>query len=672
MALTDAGVANTEDLFRRSPGGAGRIAARYPTAGRVRTGIYVELRTEKYPEGIYFPVARQSDVEAPLIGLKSIRTWRKSQWIGGMGQRVFQDDTKCTLSACSTLRMNQFVPQPKAITPGDAPAESMGDPAGIRGVPKKFVEWGPAGATWRSVFLATDDGVDTRVYKLKDNYTWVLWHKFENWDYWDFCVVGSELHLLGNATSGLNGYWYVAQSEAGEATGDWKQTGQTTGEHTSPRAMSERWHECIGKDGKIWFSRLNVLSVEGTSTSYIIGSSDADDVITSLNAYNNDIYVLKPEGMWLWDTNAKVAVQKANLRGYFDKETGKYTAQWAQKLYFNYGTLLASWDGARLVYEPPVWDWADPQWQPRPWDMANGGEALLIAFDGRIAAFDGSDWHNIYRLGNWQKVFFSTAYGPSSELYHKPIVIGAKWPDQVWASGSADPYYIAQTRIFEFDPAITSPKDAEETAINPSFIVESLLQPAPEEEWYYRDVVVTAQGVGGVAGKEEVPYLRVFARPLWDETVGTGGFVALDQTTWPQVDGENTFGFPSALQHGPGLQLKVEFIVPHSTSIQMPRVTEIRANLIPRPTKLRRRWALTLLATPEVEFGDGMVSPLSSDEMMEAIWLATAQKKPITLGCWQENCWVYYSVFLTGLAHVLTAEDGQATGWGILVQAEEA
>jgi hypothetical protein len=668
-------MAQIDQILGTSKGGRrGRVASRFPPPGKVRTSFAVKLYTNLFPNGIAFPVVEQTDVVAPEQGLARPKVWRQNQWIGGMGQRYFEDPTKYMAGSCHTIRMNEAIPQGYAVPTGK-------DSDGVwlygtsYGMTKKFVEWGPPGGGWRRLFLVTystrNDVHTTTVYILRGIggtspvYYFHPWKQFANWGYTDLVVHGSELHLLGRDMAGGNSaYWatstltYLPPDDTYPPDpANWNQG------NTSDDKHQERWHEVIGPDGTSFWSKQTTLYWNDGAQNRVVGSQDDGNDINAIVLYQNQLVLLKPEGLGIWTKvgdNDGYYEQKHNLRYYFDPDTGKHSCQWAQKLYFNMGKLLASFDSKVLTIEPPVWDWADPDWIPAVRGITNAGECLVVSFDGRVAAFDGADWHNVYRGGVNDAVGFSAAYLSPQRGY--PILVFCRYPEAGYAQG----------QVIEFYPSFLKPLHAETKASEPSFLISSYSRSAEDQVWYFRDAQVDAYNLSPTIGIKAG--LRTRFHPD-----ATAGFLWLYPTLGVFGPANENgvvhclFSLPGGVATGQGFQLKSEFAfaVPSMRVPTLPGITDMGVTVVPRPYAIGKRFDYTFICSQEQEFPDGSTSKYTADRMAEALWEGHAQYNPVAWELWQENCWVQYKGFIYVTEHVPYTDEGRPIGRMYAVHLEE-
>jgi hypothetical protein len=431
-----------------------------------------------------------------------------------------------------------------------------------------------------------------------------------------------------------------------------------------------RFYEVKTPDGE-YYSYMSTFYYTGGSL--VVGSNDTNNYINNIILFNGNVIIIKPEGIYAYTKAGNIVSLKVNLRSYFDADTGKQAIQWGQQLFFNMGKLLAAFDGEKIVIMPPVWDWADPDWIPTVRCLANGGEGLIVGFDGRVAIFDGQDWHNLHRLGAYDAVFFTTAYKEANDYLvngqHPPLVIAC-----TWATGDVP----GTTRIFAFYPSFFRPLSPETRSADPSYLVSSAFETDNETVLLARNFQVKARNLSSTFG------VRAWGRAAFypDSTMG---FVPLPYSQSSNVaygtaaETWYTFTFPTALATLTGFQYKIEFVPDHPTAngLLIPAVTDVRINLHKRDSTKLRWWSMQWLCTDDYEFPDGSTSVYSGAEMAQMIWEAAYWLAPVKVEFWQPAtgnvaaCWVAHYVILRPVMHVAYVDESDITGWIAQVNMEE-
>jgi len=587
-----------------------------------------------------------------------------------MGQRLAEAADSYAMAAAYTLRMNEIVPQPYAHNAKTTTIDglSCGE---YKGVPVKMIEWdGPSSgnewepATTRRLYLVTTWTDAVRIYMLRADGTdttspmnagWWLWKEIAGFTYSDIAIIGSELWLMGvNSDGTMN--MYKARYNTGSADNWVKTVTSLSGDlyqHAIqfPTSTAEATFGSIGPD-----------LYRGNDKRARIGAGDTGNNITALIPYNGMFIIIKPEGIFAWHDEYTTAELKINLRGYFNTSTGSWWAQWGQLLYFNIGPMLASFDGEKMVIEPPVYGWADEGIVPQVDYLANCGEALGVAFDGMAALYDGRDWHNLYRMAGVRALAYTTSYKEANQRNY-PMGVACQYPD---AGGTG------KTSIFEFSKSLFRPLMPDTTTGNNSWLISSAIRTDNDTTWNLREMRVRARHLSATLG------IRVRARMSFRPDDDSSSWTTLCPTLGAFGSGESegvyTFTTPEGLT-GNTFQYKVRFLMTggDQRATVLPVVSEVDTRLVERPTTPLRRFSYQFILMDEYEMYDGTTLEYDAHTMMRILWEAHYQEDPPYFGLWNplSECWVEYPCSIRILQHSPYADENGVIGYIVEVAVEE-
>lgn len=649
----------------------------------------LSIKSDAYPDGLLYPVIGQSDARHDAEHIPAVSILRQNQWIGGMGQRLFQDNTKFMLSAATTLRQNEIMPQPRAIplSTGTLSGYSLVE---YTGIPQKMLEWQGGGAAPddRRVYLATyavtANVPITRVYVLASNginatthlpqYGWILWLELFGWRYSDFVLTQnsagtSELRILGVANGVLPTnpacyYWKATvdtpnYTKATLTAGAW--VINDAGDWTQPTSGgATQTHQCYTPDGE-YYSYQSTFHYPGGSV--VVGANDTSNTINNIMLVNGVIVIIKPDGVYTYTKSGNLCVLKVNLRTYFDGGTGYHACQWGQLLYFNCGKLIGAFDGEKVVFLPPVWDWADPDWIPDVWGMANCGEALGVCFGDRVALFDGQDWHSFWKTTGVVSVFFTTAYKKDND----PGILNTAGT-RVCPPLMIALTYSPATNLFQLYPSFFRPVAYERVA--ESWLVASAIVAEKDTEFMLRDFRVTCRHCPASLN------IRVAVRTYLGEGY-TDGFTDLTPSNRTDENGQTvfSFSFPTTVDHAATFQYRLTFetqtaITTYPTTIEsIPAITDVSVEVRAVPASRKFIGDYQLLCMDDMILPDDSAAELPGTDLQKALLNAAAQKRPVQVGELQpatEDCdemWVYRNCMISVLQYGPYAENGVTTGY---------
>ncbi len=551
---------------------------------------------------VKFPVLNKpADATKPVFPMPQRQVWTLNDWVLGWGQYRHVDAQKFWYGTVHSFRDGELSAGAKI----NAPSTDIGTAS-------HDVEWFAEYGTTRTLYAVANKSDDSAGELWTYNHTTEVWSK-----------IGSGYTGTGNISEiqEINGVLYVCQDMSTPA--NYFTLTNTTWANGGSEAHHFALHPVGGEETAASLLKVidhTVYWGSGWSNSVAVGGSE--DKINALISFKDNLIALKSDGLYtiaFKSATEAVASSYADFNMQRSPNTGKHWVIWSDRLWFNLGTSLASFDGTAIITIEYPWA-VSPSDLGDIYSLAAMDEVLLIGFKQWVLAYHD---HGVGLKGDFHYVAYVSNRNMAG-LWFSRIA----QPNRVWLGLDDTGSTASSTRYLKFTAGLFTPAEFAASSVyytswfdaGDKTVTKWAMQVYVEpDNCDANNYITLARAVDGSAeftdiGGPTTLYPSQVARITTD-----AGVVVRPANGYISSDTDAHVAFRS-------IQLRGTIVSAGSVT---PIIKSIDLVYAPRPPD-KRSWDMVVMCSDEWEVGSENAR-YTAQQYREFLWAASQQDTPVIL-----------------------------------------